>query len=324
MLFFKKKPVPPRHELLKPELLKPKQLKIGYRVLEVHLRLNPRARRMIAKVNPATAERSFTAPSRRGLAEPLAPRGGASLGESLTTVVGGGGWKYIERIDGMGGAVAAIEAGFMQDEIEQASYTYTKAIDAGDKVIVGVNKFQTEQLEPPEVFPIDPAMPAAQVARVRHTPATPNPPGADASHARTRRPARRSFHRRPWRPDTATRRALGSESVRLDRVEAPLRALRVRGLRLELLHERVYVPGNRDVRVVVRVDLAVPGDPLAARPRGAPPARACPGPGHRIRPHVEPDARARARHPDAPRPRGHRRHGVLGDARRTARVHHRG
>jgi predicted metal-dependent hydrolase len=66
VLFFKKKPVPPRHELPKPQLLK-----IGDRVLEVRLRLNPRARRMIVKVNPATGEVSVTAPSRRGLAHAL-------------------------------------------------------------------------------------------------------------------------------------------------------------------------------------------------------------------------------------------------------------
>ena len=82
---------------------------------------------------------------------------------------------YIEKIDGMGGAVAAIEAGFMQDEIEQAAYAYTKAIDAGEKIIVGVNKFQTEQLEPPEVFPIDPAMQTAQIDRVQQHACHPRP-----------------------------------------------------------------------------------------------------------------------------------------------------
>ena len=75
---------------------------------------------------------------------------------------------YIEKIDGMGGAVAAIEAGYMQDEIEQAAYAYTKAIDDGEKVIVGVNKFVDDEPEPAEVFPIDPELQRQQVDRVRN------------------------------------------------------------------------------------------------------------------------------------------------------------
>ena len=66
----------------------------------------------------------------------------------------------------MGGAVAAIEAGFLQDEIEQAAYAYTKAIDDGEKVIVGVNRFDTDVRREPEVFPIDPELQRQQVERL--------------------------------------------------------------------------------------------------------------------------------------------------------------
>jgi methylmalonyl-CoA mutase N-terminal domain/subunit len=69
----------------------------------------------------------------------------------------------------MGGAVAAIEAGYMQDEIEQAAYAYAKAVDTGEKVIVGLNKFGEDQPDPTEVFPIDPALERHQVERVRRT-----------------------------------------------------------------------------------------------------------------------------------------------------------
>src|SRR5690349_5504687 len=118
-----------------------------------------------------------------GVVDATDPLGGSWLVESLTDEVEAAALAYIDKIDGMGGAVAAIEAGFMQDEIEQASYAYTKAIDAGEKVIVGVNKYQTEQLEPPEVFPIDPAMQASQVARVKNTRATRNQAEVDAALA---------------------------------------------------------------------------------------------------------------------------------------------
>jgi methylmalonyl-CoA mutase N-terminal domain/subunit len=53
------------------------------------------------------------------------------------------------------------------DEIEQAAYAYAKAIDDGEKVIVGVNRFAEEAPEPPEVFPIDPALQRQQAERVR-------------------------------------------------------------------------------------------------------------------------------------------------------------
>ena len=53
----------------------------------------------------------------------------------------------------------------MQDEIEQASFDYVKAVDSGDKVIVGVNRYADDSSEPAEVFPIDPALQAAQIER---------------------------------------------------------------------------------------------------------------------------------------------------------------
>ncbi len=118
-----------------------------------------------------------------GVIDTTDPFGGSWFVESLTDQVEAAATAYIDKIDGMGGAVAAIEAGFMQDEIEQAAYAYAKAVDAGDKVIVGVNKFQTEEIEPPEVFPIDPALQVAQVERVRNTRATRNQAEVDAALA---------------------------------------------------------------------------------------------------------------------------------------------
>jgi methylmalonyl-CoA mutase N-terminal domain/subunit len=100
-----------------------------------------------------------------GIADTVDPLAGSYFVESLTDEVEAGAWAYLEKIDGMGGAVSAIEAGFMQDEIEQAAYTYAKSIDDGERIIVGVNKYVDDAPEPGEVFPIDPEMQRHQAER---------------------------------------------------------------------------------------------------------------------------------------------------------------
>jgi methylmalonyl-CoA mutase N-terminal domain/subunit len=102
-----------------------------------------------------------------GVVDTADPLAGSYFVESLTDAVEAGAWQYIEKIDGMGGAVSAIEQGFMQDEIESAAYAFAKQVDAGEKVIVGVNKYEGGDEEPVEVFPIDPALQQQQADRVR-------------------------------------------------------------------------------------------------------------------------------------------------------------
>jgi methylmalonyl-CoA mutase N-terminal domain/subunit len=101
-----------------------------------------------------------------GVTDTPDPLAGSYLVESLTDEVERLAWAYIERIDEMGGAVAAIEAGFQMDEIEQAAYEYTKSIDDGERVIVGVNKFTIDDEPEPSVFPIDPALERGQRERL--------------------------------------------------------------------------------------------------------------------------------------------------------------
>ncbi|HLI24161.1 MAG TPA: methylmalonyl-CoA mutase family protein [Acidimicrobiales bacterium] len=103
-----------------------------------------------------------------GVVDTADPLGGSYYVEWLTDRVEEAAWAYIERIDAMGGAVAAIEAGYMQDEIEQAAFAYAKAVEDGEKVIVGVNRYESDP-EPAEVFPVDPQLQAQQVERVRRT-----------------------------------------------------------------------------------------------------------------------------------------------------------
>jgi methylmalonyl-CoA mutase N-terminal domain/subunit len=81
--------------------------------------------------------------------------GGSYFIEALTDQVEAAAWQYIERIDAMGGAVTAIEQGYMQQEIAAASYAYQTAIEKKEKIIIGVNKFEGNEGVTPPPFKID-------------------------------------------------------------------------------------------------------------------------------------------------------------------------
>ena len=102
-----------------------------------------------------------------GVVDTADPLGGSYYLEWLTDEVEAKAREYIDGIDAMGGAVAAIEAGFQMDEIEAAAYEYAKSVDDGERTIVGVNRFVEETDVEPEVFPIDPALQRQQAERVR-------------------------------------------------------------------------------------------------------------------------------------------------------------
>jgi methylmalonyl-CoA mutase N-terminal domain/subunit len=90
-----------------------------------------------------------------GVVDTVDPLGGSYFVEALTDEVEAAAWKYIEKIDAMGGAVSAIEQGYMQKEIADASYQYQTAIEKNEKIIVGVNKFTIKEEVTPPVFKID-------------------------------------------------------------------------------------------------------------------------------------------------------------------------
>jgi methylmalonyl-CoA mutase N-terminal domain/subunit len=102
-----------------------------------------------------------------GVTATVDPLGGSYFVESLTDAVEAGAQEYLNRIDAIGGAVTAIENGYQQEEIERASFEYVKAIDDREKIIVGVNRYEEEETEAAEVFPLDPAMQAAQIERTQ-------------------------------------------------------------------------------------------------------------------------------------------------------------
>lgn len=94
------------------------------------------------------------------------PLGGSYYIENLTNELENKAWEYLDKIEDMGGAISAIESGYYQREIQEASYAYQKEIDEGQRVIVGVNRFQQENEEPQMIFRVDPAAEKAQLKRL--------------------------------------------------------------------------------------------------------------------------------------------------------------
>jgi methylmalonyl-CoA mutase, N-terminal domain len=115
------------------------------------------------------------------------PLGGAYFVEALTDELEAKAWELIEHIDELGGAVAAVEQGFVQGEIEQAAFHYQQEIEAGDRVIVGVNRFTEEESEPIELHRIDPEAERRQLERTARVRAERNAEEAEAAVAAVRR-----------------------------------------------------------------------------------------------------------------------------------------
>ena len=90
-----------------------------------------------------------------GVPQTVDPLGGSYFVEALTDEVESKAWEYIHRIDEMGGAVAAIEQGFIQKEIADSAYRYQKDIESTQKIIVGVNKFATNAQHKVDLMTID-------------------------------------------------------------------------------------------------------------------------------------------------------------------------
>ena len=102
-----------------------------------------------------------------GIADTVDPLAGSYFVESMTDEVEKLASAYIKTIDDMGGAVAAIEANYMQDEIESAAYEFARNVDKGDNIVVGVNKFAEVETTKNDVFPVDKKQQEDQVTRVK-------------------------------------------------------------------------------------------------------------------------------------------------------------
>ena len=124
-----------------------------------------------------------------GTTDTADPLGGAYFVEALTAELEERALALIEQIDERGGAVAAIEQGFVQEQIEEAAFRYQAEVESGERVIVGVNRFAEDGEERVELLRVDPAAEARQRARTARVRSERNLGAAEAALAEVLRVA---------------------------------------------------------------------------------------------------------------------------------------
>lgn len=101
-----------------------------------------------------------------GVADTVDPLAGSYYIEALTDEIERKALDYIKKIDELGGAVQAVECGFIEEEIQNSAYEFQKAVEAGEQVVVGVNRFQTGTEPPRNLLKVDPAVRELQIQRL--------------------------------------------------------------------------------------------------------------------------------------------------------------
>jgi methylmalonyl-CoA mutase N-terminal domain/subunit len=102
-----------------------------------------------------------------GVADTVDPLGGSYYIEWLTNHIERGIWEYIAKIDEMGGALEAIKKGYIQKEIMRSAHDYQRAVDSGEQVVVGVNKFTTDEKPVLKLLEISEEVEKKQIERLR-------------------------------------------------------------------------------------------------------------------------------------------------------------
>lgn len=102
-----------------------------------------------------------------GITDTADPLAGSYFIERLTDELETAALTIMQQVDAMGGSVEAIEAGYMQEQIAKSAYAYQRAIESGEKIIVGVNKFSLQQEDHIPVFKVDASIQAAQVEKLK-------------------------------------------------------------------------------------------------------------------------------------------------------------
>jgi methylmalonyl-CoA mutase N-terminal domain/subunit len=105
--------------------------------------------------------------SESGVTNTVDPLGGSYYVEQLTSAIEDGAGALLNRIDALGGTLAAVESGYIQRQIQESAYRAQLAIDSGEAVVVGVNQYVTDEPDRIDVFQLDPALERAQIDRVR-------------------------------------------------------------------------------------------------------------------------------------------------------------
>jgi methylmalonyl-CoA mutase, N-terminal domain len=124
-----------------------------------------------------------------GATDTVDPLAGSYYVEQLTNEVEAAAWKLIDKIDAMGGAVKAIEQGFIQEEIARSAYKYNNAIETGEKIIVGVNKFTSKETNDTPLLKIDDSIRVLQSEKLKALRAKRDNAKADACLAAIREKA---------------------------------------------------------------------------------------------------------------------------------------
>jgi methylmalonyl-CoA mutase N-terminal domain/subunit len=153
-----------------------------------------------------------------GVGDVVDPLGGSYLIESLTDRLEADAMEYIRTIDRLGGALAALEQGFQQREIQEAAYRFQLQVEAKERIIVGVNDFKTPD-EPVELLKLDPSIGQRQAEKLRKLRATRNQAAVEASLAKLEAAACGSDNLTPIMVECVESRAtLGEISHTLRRV----------------------------------------------------------------------------------------------------------
>ncbi len=151
-----------------------------------------------------------------GVGDTIDPLAGSYFVEHLTDAVERGARDYLDKIESLGGAVRAIEIGFQQREIHEAAYRWQKQLEAGEEVVVGVNRFVTDEQLRPEVLRIDTRLERARVDRLARLRAGRDESAVAAAMSRLEEAARGSANLMPRILDAVeTRCTLGEIADRL-------------------------------------------------------------------------------------------------------------
>ncbi len=124
-----------------------------------------------------------------GVVNSIDPLGGSYYLEQLTNELEREAYAYFEQIDELGGVIPAIEQNFMQREIAEASFRYQSEVERGQRVVVGVNRYELEDEQPLEILRIDPALEQQQIERVQAVRARRDSAAAEAALARLKEDA---------------------------------------------------------------------------------------------------------------------------------------
>ena len=124
-----------------------------------------------------------------GVVNTIDPLGGSYYLEQLTNELEKQAYDYFERIDELGGVIPAIEQNFQQREIAEASFRYQSEVERGERVVVGVNRYEQEDEQAIEILRIDPALEQKQIERVRAVRVSRDSAAAEAALARLKEDA---------------------------------------------------------------------------------------------------------------------------------------